>query len=316
MNFAEQSFNHRSDGPTKRPPGGTPNGHSVQSRYDDGDRFRVTSNAVEANARGSAVNKSKDVEWEFREEELAGDFLEQSIEALMNCGRHRALYRRRTKDELKAQVPRDMLLDMIGAARKRLEFARTSILFATLSAEAVVNEFIFAEGKKQGLAAPDLESIDKMSTPDKYVLGVKLVTGESIFHRGSGPGQTITAMFKLRRHLVHPRRRKVKVKKGNLFSQAGYEDFNPDAAARFIVAVAEAAVVLEKWSGRDESEYSYAAALSGAKDAILSLGKTAHADLPSRNGVRSGALAKQIRRGRLASALAPKTESSEDSTSD
>lgn len=238
------------------------------------------------------MNRKDELEWEFREEELAADFLSQALDALMKCASPTALYRRRTKAEVAELKPREILLDMIGASKKRLEYARTAILFTTLAAEAIVNEFIFIEGKRTGLSEPDIQAIDKMSTPDKYVLGVQLVSGAALFDRASGPGQAIGALFKLRRHLVHPKRRLVKVKKSNLFDQAGYDDFNPDAAARFIVAVAEAGEILAKASARPDSDYSFPSSIASRRQAIRELGEMAHENLPSRSGHRVGGSAK------------------------
>lgn len=177
----------------------------------------------------------------YHEENVAGAYLSQAIDALMGSGNPARLFGR-----ARPSTTQEILLDLIGARSKRIEFARTSILFAALAAEAYINKFLDVH-----FGGRDLEALDRLPTPDKYVIASQLVTGVRTFDHGTQPLQTIDRLFRLRSRLVHPKPRKIKVQGFQLDAPA-FEDFNPRAAAQFIVAVAEGAVTLGGLTPDDE----------------------------------------------------------------
>ena len=222
-----------------------------------------------------------EVEWEYREENLAGAYLSQAVQASLDTMRPARLYppTKGTKRSSEGLV-RDDLLRMMNAASRRLDFARTSILFSALAAEAYVNEFLLRQAGHAGLAKKDVEGLDKLSTPEKYVLGPRAVLGRAVFGRGRQPIQDIRDLFKLRNLLVHPKARRVKVRKNHLFDVPGFEDYNPEAAARFLVAVATAAVALSNATDPPGPVDSTATGVIELSDELLSLTRDAGSQLP------------------------------------
>ena len=61
-----------------------------------------------------------------------------------------------------------------------------------------------------------------------------------LFERGTEPGQTLGTLFRRRHDLVHPKMRRVRMDKGTLMDER-FKDFNAEAAAEFLVSVAQAA---------------------------------------------------------------------------
>jgi hypothetical protein len=126
----------------------------------------------------------------------------------------------------------------LSAEGRQIDYARTSILFSALAAAAYVNASL-----AEALSPADFEGIDRLTPVDKYILGPRIAYGEELFTRGDEPGQSIAELFKLRNQLVHAKPRTLEVDRQTL-SDPRYTDFNPPAAARFLVAVAEAAGLL------------------------------------------------------------------------
>lgn len=171
----------------------------------------------------------------YLEDRTAGAYLSQAKDALIACGNRSKLY------GMVAAVPEEIDLRIqfhFAAQSKQLEFARTSILFSALAAEAYINGFLLSH-----LTPADFDSIDRMRTVDKYVIAPELALGRRLFERGADPAQTIHALFTLRDRLVHPKVKKLRVERGT-FMDPRFADFNPQSAARFLVQVGAAAVVL------------------------------------------------------------------------
>ncbi len=112
----------------------------------------------------------------YLEDGTAGAYLTQSRDALLDCGNPGRLYagwRHPSAIEVRERILRDM-----AAQDRQIEFARTSILFSALSAEAYINGFL--AGRLEGA---DYDAVERMRTPDKYVLGLELASGAKILDR-------------------------------------------------------------------------------------------------------------------------------------
>lgn len=91
--------------------------------------------------------------------------------------------------------------------------------------------------------------------------------------------QSIDALYKLRTHLVHPRPRAVKIKRGSLLERPGDVDYNPKAAAQILVAVATVVVTL--WDKENEQGTTLTAAGVVENQAtLLEFGDAAWKELP------------------------------------
>jgi hypothetical protein len=209
----------------------------------------------------------------YFEDKTAGAYLTQARAALLDCGRANKLYGRwRDHPEVAAQ---ERLRAHVLAQGKQLEFARTSILFSALAAEAYINRFLEA-----GLPPADFEAVEKLGTADKYVLGPELVLGHRLFERGAEPAQSIDALFKLRHKLVHPKGRRVKFDGGTLMDER-FEHFSPQAAANFIVRVAEAENLLAEQAAPPRMVDPTVATVIGNREKILQLGAALREGLPA-----------------------------------
>jgi hypothetical protein len=173
----------------------------------------------------------------YLEDNTAGAYLTQARAALLDCAKPRKLYGswREPADVDKGERLGHHLL----AQARQLDFARTSILFSALSAEAYINGFLWRQ-----LSTADFEAVERLPTDEKYVLGPELALQERLFDRGAEPAQSIDALFKLRHDLVHPKGKQIEVGRDGDLMDPRFEDFNPQAAARFIIRVAEAAATL------------------------------------------------------------------------
>jgi len=132
----------------------------------------------------------------------------------------------------------------LSAMNRRLSFLRSAVLFAALSAEAYANEFLEA-----ALPPRDAEALDRLVTPEKLLIGSRLIGVEPPLDRGRPPFQRIFALFTVRNALVHPRRsgaRSISAYSHNVTEQ-DKEMVGPKAAAGYIVAVAELTVRLEPY---------------------------------------------------------------------
>jgi hypothetical protein len=101
------------------------------------------------------------------------------------------------------------------------------VLFAMLAAEAFANQYL------QGhLSGEEFKAADKLPTLDKFILGQRLVRGESLMDRGREPAQTLKRLLDQRSALVHPK-----------LATEGRDGpvYTPEEAAKFIVAMVDAA---------------------------------------------------------------------------
>lgn len=127
---------------------------------------------------------------------------------------------------------------------RRLSFLRSVVLFAALSAEPYANEFLEA-----ALAAPDARALDRLVTPEKLLIGSRLIGVEPPLDRGRLPLQRLYALFEVRNALVHPRgsgARSISAYAHNIREQDN-ELVGPKAAAGYVVAVAGLIVWLEPY---------------------------------------------------------------------
>jgi hypothetical protein len=137
---------------------------------------------------------------------------------------------------------RDSLLEgpqaSLTARNRRLHFLRSTVLFAALSAEAFANELL-----DELLSSADADALDKLSAPDKLLIGTRTAAETSPLTRGAEPMQGLVELVRTRNRLVHPR------PKGGLAAwvqdvQPTDEDsIGPAAARRAILSVADAVVL-------------------------------------------------------------------------
>jgi hypothetical protein len=208
---------------------------------------------------------------------LADDHLGQAAEALRSSGSPETLYihSARQSDKPIAHTAARAL-----ALGKRVGYSRTAILFAALACEAFINEFL-----DEHLSGADLDATDRLTTLDKYVLGPRLAIGRPLLERGHEPAQSIRDLFRLRDRLVHSKPREVP-KRVSLFDDpAEFDTYNPEAAAKFIVAVADAATELGHHSGGEPLQNFTVAAITLGRKVILDYGKNAKQSLPAIQGV-------------------------------
>lgn len=169
-------------------------------------------------------------------------YLNQAVEALTAASSAPALYA-----EI-ADYYRGSMLESaqqrLSAMNRRLSFLRSAVLFAALSAEAYANEFLEA-----ALPAPDAQALDRLVTPEKLLIGSRLVGVEPPLDRGRLPLQRLFALFEVRNALVHPRRsgaKSISAYSHNVTEQ-DKELVGPKSATSYIVAVAELTVLLEPY---------------------------------------------------------------------
>jgi hypothetical protein len=207
-----------------------------------------------------------DDEFEFREEDLADEYLWQATEALLASGERSKLYpRRRAADADDAQ---GLILRRLEAANRRLEFSRTAILF--------INLFL-----AETLTRKEVDALDRLKPPDKFIVGSQLALGEKRLQHDRAPMGEIIRLFKLRNRLVHPKVRRVKVRRRQLFDRPGYEDFNPEAAARFITTVASTVSMLWKACDLPKEPPSLAARISADVSVLNDYGRLVRENLPT-----------------------------------
>jgi hypothetical protein len=171
----------------------------------------------------------------YLDDRPAGAFLTQARTALESCGDPGKLYRRVKTVGLDEKARAELHLRAEG---RQINFARTSILFSALAAEAYINAALADK-----LDDSDFEGIDRLRTVDKYIFGSSIAFGRSLFERSREPAQSIGELFKLRNRLVHAKPRTLRVDRTTL-ADPRYKDFNPPSAARHLTAVAEAAGIL------------------------------------------------------------------------
>lgn len=148
-------------------------------------------------------------------------YLRDAARALRDCGSAPALYAGWRGESGHSPSEAFAYLEAPG---RRIEFARTSILFSAFAAEAYVNAFL-ADRLGDGLA-----EVERNSTIDKYVKHVASLEPQLRFTKGEQPGQGLALLFKARNALVHPKE-----------GVAIEPEITPRLAADSIVAVARAA---------------------------------------------------------------------------
>lgn len=207
----------------------------------------------------------------FSRASLAEDYLTQALDALRSSGSAEMLY---GEDIRRSEVPMVHAAGRALAIGKRVGFSRTAVLFAALSAEAYINQHL-----DEYLSGRDLAAIDRLPTVEKYAVGTRLTVGKTVFDRGAPPLQQIASLFSLRDKLVHPKPRAVAPRTSVFEDPADFDTYNPMAAARFVVAVAQAAVTLASHSNSHSSVTSLV--IVQGESFVLEFGKSAHDRLPS-----------------------------------
>ena len=216
----------------------------------------------------------------YFEDRTAGAYLTQARRGLFNCGNPGMLYG--TWREPPNMEVEDRMAQHLRALDRQLDWARTSTLFSALAGEAYINGFLV----EKLTTAADYEAVERLPTLEKYVLGTQLAVGKRLFDRGTEPGQTLGALFKLRHDLVHPKMRPIRMDRGTLMDER-FEDFNAEAAARFLVSVAEAARTLVGHASRRED--SIISSVLSERDRFLALGTLLRRELPDARKKSSGA---------------------------
>ena len=163
-------------------------------------------------------------------ETMAGTHLGDSVRALRDSGSPDALY----DPSLCAADPQDVDYPSVSIAKdeaeyERVSYSRRALLFAAFAAEAYANDFLYNEWEGQ-----DRDALQRLPTIDKYVLLSQLARRPARLTRGAEPIQTLKWLFQRRDELVHAAPRGADL-------TYDPENHNPRAAARCIVAVADAA---------------------------------------------------------------------------
>jgi hypothetical protein len=161
-------------------------------------------------------------------------YLQEAAEALTACGSAPALYGRFRGLPPQARAEAERFATTQEGPKMQARFARTSILFSALAAEAYVNDFLDAR-----LTGSDSDAIDRLPTVEKYVIGIKYAEDSNVFKRGAEPVQTLTRLFAARNALVHP---KPGGRARSLVDQSG--------AAEFLAAAGTAGYTLVRRSKR------------------------------------------------------------------
>lgn len=203
---------------------------------------------------------------------LGGSYLSQAVDELRASG---------SSDRLLAVLPvRDgRRTAMRGAISRRLavgrqrQCTRSAVLFAIFAAEAYANQYL-----QWHLPPKDFEAADRLPTLDKYLLGPRLVGVGGLLERGREPAQTLQELLSKRSALVHPKLQPHGADSGG--DEAG---LTPYDAARYIVAVADAAGALLAHSANAESRKAFdvtVATVDMEREVFLSFGKAATERLP------------------------------------
>ena len=116
------------------------------------------------------------------------------------------------------------------AKGRQVEHTRSGVLFAMLAAEAFANQYLQVH-----LSGEEFAAADRLPTLDKFILGPRLVRGESLLERGREPAQTLKKLLGQRSALVHPK-----------LAKPGQDGpiYTPEEVAQFNVAVVDAATWL------------------------------------------------------------------------
>jgi hypothetical protein len=156
-------------------------------------------------------------------------------------------------------------------------------MFSICAAEAYANQYL-----QWHLPPEDFKAADKLPTLDKYLLGPRLIGVGSLLERGSEPTQTLQELLSKRSALVHPKLQPHSADPGD--DDAGA---TPHDAARYIVAVADAAGALLAHSANAESRKMFdvtVATVDMEREVFLSFGKAGPNDCRSRPTTQRPAL--------------------------
>jgi hypothetical protein len=172
---------------------------------------------------------------------LADTYLLHALDEFRSAGSAEMLYR-----EQPPWYSGDSILGPIqqraDALFARLRHLRATVLFAALAAEGFANEFLASHLSGRALAAAD-----RLPTTDKLIMGPTLAGLEPPIAYGREPGQSLTALFRARNDLVHPL-----VRKGtfpDIFESEDHRPYEPKNAAKFVIHVAHAQVLLHPLRG-------------------------------------------------------------------
>ena len=126
----------------------------------------------------------------------------------------------------------------MNARNARLRFLRGAVLFAGVAAEAFANELI-----DELLPRADVESLDKLPTPEKLLIGTRLAAGASPLSRGAPPLQGVAQLMKTRNALLHPKPQGGIAAWDRDLEASDEAAIGPKAAFAAIVTVAQAVVL-------------------------------------------------------------------------
>jgi hypothetical protein len=200
----------------------------------------------------------------FYFETMAGTHLADAVRALRDSGSADALY----DASVRAMPPSDVDEDVFSISRDiaqshRVSYSRRALLFAAFAAEAYANDFLHERWDGQ-----DREALERLSPINKYVL-LSQLAGRPPLTRDAEPIQTLKWLFQRRDELVHATPRGPDL----TYHPANH---NPQAAAKCIVAVADAA---ERLAGEVHPKSVLAYVLE-ERQGLLGYGVRAENDLP------------------------------------
>jgi hypothetical protein len=175
---------------------------------------------------------------------LAASYISEALEAVQNAGDTAALYDPLIRSAATRATQESWFRTAaVPALERRTRFSRNAMLFAAFAAEAYINEFVAQHSTGQ-----DFETLDRLSTVEKYVMSPRLLLGREVFVRDAEPIQSLRKLFRRRDVLVHPKPEKGVPDRAN--PAANVEGFaadavyNPLEAAHSLIAVATAAVTI------------------------------------------------------------------------
>ena len=120
-------------------------------------------------------------------------------------------------------------------AKKEYNEVIIYVIFIALTAEALINKYLFLQRKAGKISKDFFNHIDKkMSTEDKWGLATQLVSSskaQALLNYGHEPMQSLVSLFKLRNQLVHAKQSKLNISTynsdGNLTMQDSIEKPSP-----------------------------------------------------------------------------------------
>jgi hypothetical protein len=136
----------------------------------------------------------------------------------------------RSPTSKRPEATRERAAQTVAAWNRRLTFARTSVLFSALAAEAAANFYIAA-----ALVPADAEALESLSTPRKLLIAPQVGGHGRVFRSGEEPMGRMTRLFKLRNALVHPKVGAIALRGDRITGKDGYAGFNPRVAADVLI---------------------------------------------------------------------------------